>query len=179
MADNAHLQGASLDQAQLQGASLSYKAQLQGASLDLVQYWRTSLTRAAVDLVDEGKGPTPMSSPDISKLIDGVNKNVPKGLALSSALLRLSILQKDMPANEEQALAAPWRQLEDRQREWNTDTDNDLKLARFLADLGCGKDIHVVRGLLLRLGHDWNNRRPYAPTLARALGDPCARGRTI
>jgi uncharacterized protein YjbI with pentapeptide repeats len=171
----SHLQGASLNFAHLQGASLD-KAELQGASLNLVQSWRTSLTGAAVDLVDAvGVDLSPMPSPDISKLIDGVKENVPAGLALSSALLRLSILQKDLPANEEEALAAPWRRLEDRHREWNTDTD-DPKLARFLADLGCGKDIHVVRGLQLRLGHDWNNKRPYVPILARALRDPSCAG---
>jgi uncharacterized protein YjbI with pentapeptide repeats len=184
--DDAHLQGASLDGADLQGASLNDAhlqgaslngADLQGASLDDALYWRALLEASTVDLVDARKLDLgPMSAPEISKLIDDVKAKVPVGEAQTDALQRLSILQEDMPAEKEQALEAPWRELSE--RGWNTDAD-DPKLATFLASLTCGaaSNIHVAHGLVSRLGGIWHPpERPYASILARALRDPSCVG---
>jgi uncharacterized protein YjbI with pentapeptide repeats len=181
------LQGASLRGAQLQGASLDY-AQLQGASLDGAQLQGASLYNAQLQIASLGNADLQGTSLDGAQLQGASLYNTDlQGASLEDANLEEATLNW---ANLQFAwfhgaqLRGADRRHGGEPREWN-EAEDDTKLAKFLAALGCRpmSPPYVAKGLLIRLRRENNppnSRLPYMPILAQALRDPeCAGARDL
>jgi uncharacterized protein YjbI with pentapeptide repeats len=168
----AQLQGAWLDAAQLQGASLN-TANLRGASLGNAFLWRTQLMNSVVENIFAPAGriywtpseavslssSTPWTNATYTALRQSIEREIPEGAILRSALDRVAILdcasKDDGLASCDPAAAPP-----DAVTQWEkmieaasiNPSAYTKALAAILGDLVCtaekGEGIYVLRGLL-------------------------------
>ena len=183
----AFLQGADLRGAQLQGAFLG-ETQLQGADLRETAIWRVQAGDALLDLADLRRSTAkPMTDSAIDALISAATTGILDWLSRSLIAERLNgaLRTAERPAGLD--FPEEWRSepnvmfepgdpvhepFEWGRPNWTTEDAYDEDLAKFLADLACGRDVPEAQahGLALR-ALNFRNRLFSQRLAARLLAD--------